>query len=212
MILVSMTLREREAMPRKALYTQRLADAFRPGSYGASNTSGINARVERSPLIFELSAWSEDIAPLNAGALEQLGLALTEPGKFATNQKVSMAWSGFRTWYLQYHEPPSTQRMQDTARWLSEKAGLVDKSAGLVRLLLSGESVAAVLARGAELDFRSDEFAVGCAISTQINYIAVHLSKIDIHCFAALVPRSELPSFWHWFLASAVEFGVVVEN
>lgn len=77
-------------------------------------------------------------------------------------------------------------------------------------LLLTGEHIAAVMAKLCGVDLRAEAFPVGAVAQTsaaRINVIVVNLPEGELPCFQILCDRASVSYFWDALLDAMAEFG-----
>ena len=95
---------------------------------------------------------------------------------------------------------------------LAGSAVLIDQGHARAVLTLSGSEARDTLAKGFEIDLHPRAFRPGDAAVTVAAGIAAVLWQIDDRpTYGIAVPRSMADSFWHWFTASAAQYGYRVE-
>jgi heterotetrameric sarcosine oxidase gamma subunit len=132
------------------------------------------------------------------------GLALTDGPQRSTAEEVSALGIGPGRYLFLGVETEAV------AAHFSGLASISDHADGYAVFSLCGPQVRDVLAKGVALDLEA------CAPSdvavTSIAHIGAILWSTGDDTFVVAVFRSYAGSFWHWLVASAGEFGLVVED
>lgn len=144
------------------LTTETLLDGARIAHGGAALTE-----AARTPLHW-LAPFPSREAAFGATLEAAHGLAWPAPGKVTRAEGMEARWAGrAQALLVGVAEPASA---------LAAEGAVTDVSDVYVRLLLSGEARAEVLARLVPLDLRADRFGAGATARTLLGHIAAHLT------------------------------------
>lgn len=99
-------------------------------------------------------------------------------------------------WFVVGDQPISAGELTETVQKLKPHADVIDQSHGRVRLAIAGAKAVSLLAKGAAVDLASNAFPVGCATTTLIGHIAVHVTRVSENGFELMVLRGFAESLW----------------
>jgi sarcosine oxidase subunit gamma len=138
---------------------------------------------------------------------QRLGMALVDGPVRSAAEARAMLGTGPGTWLMiaENVAPDWAERIADDMAGL---ASVFDQSSGYAILRLSGAEAAAVLRKGAFLDFHVDAFPPGSVAVAVIEHIGAILWRLDETVFEIVVFRSFASSFWHWLVTAAASIGV----
>lgn len=150
------------------------------------------ARIRLSPLpegtVLQILGSEDDVARLRDKAAE-FGLSCRPNGP--------------KDWFLVSDNPSFVPPFTHFVSAFAPSA-VVDQSHGRVRIVIEGEAVEAVLAKGTGLDLAG--FSVGCATTTLIGHIATHLTRTAPNRFELMVLRGFAETLWHDLETMSREF------
>ena len=144
------------------LTTETLLDGARIAHGGAALTE-----AARAPLHW-LAPFPGREASFGAALEAAHGVAWPEPGSVTRGEGVEARWAGRAQALL--------VGVAVAGAGLAAEGAVTDVTDVYVRLVLSGETRAAVLARLVPLDLRADRFSDGATARTLLGHIAAHLT------------------------------------
>lgn len=144
-----------------------------------------------------------DVARL---VLSAHGVQLPETPRAVEASDATFVWSGPAHWLV------LTARAADlearVQHHLGDTASVFDQSDSRVLLELSGPRARDVLAKGVPIDLDPAAFRVGDAAITTATHLSLVLWQVaDAPVYRLLATRTYFGSVWHWFAASAAEYG-----
>ena len=184
-----------------------LADALKPGTYGAVGPKGPGIEVR------ELKALKAvQVAAFDAGrAAAAIGTTLGSPAPasrngVATAGEAAVLWTGPGRWLV--IEPES----RDLASLLAHDcpadiAAITDLGHARTALRVEGRNVRDLLAKLSTLDLDPVAFPAGTCAQTQFGHIGVLLYCRVQDGFDVFLPRSFAVSAWESIIDAALEFG-----
>lgn len=104
--------------------------------------------------------------------------------------------------------PLTDAELSDITRKLDKTADVVDQSAARVRILIEGESVRDMLAKGVPVDLHPDQFEIGFSATTLCGHIGVHLTRTGDNRFELIVTRSYAVALWESLIEMGLEYGI----
>lgn len=107
-------------------------------------------------------------------------------------------------WFFVKDAPTAHADLHALLGRLAPHAFGVDQTHGRVRIELSGQAVAQVLAKGTAIDFEG--MAVGQSAMTLIGHISVHMTRCAPDRFELLVLRGFAESLWDELIHMGAEF------
>jgi sarcosine oxidase subunit gamma len=184
-----------------------LAEALKPGVYGAVGTAGPGVVIsELKPLTaVQVAAFDAERAASAVGSA--LGVpAPSARNGVATAGDATMLWTGPGRWLV--IEPES----RDLASLLRDHcsgdvAAITDLSHARTTLRVEGPKVRDLLAKLGTLDFDPAAFPPDTCAQTQFGQIGVLLYCRAHDVFDVFVPRGFTVSAWETVLDAALEFG-----
>lgn len=180
-----------------------------PGRHGfAGAPPGLYARVMEPLGIASLAAHRDAGARLVKAAWDGFGLSLPSRPEFARAPGLRAVWAGPERWLIVAEG--------DVEAALTEKLGacatVTDQTDARIVLHVSGPRAADALAKGIAVDLHPRIFHTGMAAMTLAGDVPVLLWQEDAApTYALAVPRSYAGSVAGWLVASATEYGLVIE-
>ena len=180
-----------------------------PGRHGfAGNPPGLFARVMETLGVASLAAHRGAVPALTAAAMAAFGLALPATPGFARAPGLRAIWAGPERWLVVAEG--------DVEAALTEKLGahatVTDQTDARAVLHVSGSRAADALAKGVGLDLHPRAFQPGMAALTLAADVPILLWQEDAApTYALAIPRSYAGSVAAWLVASAAEYGLVIE-
>ena len=186
------------------------ADLWQPGHFGRTDGGpGVSVSEPRRCAAATLMARKGKSGELLVAAAA-FGVELPRRPAWAAGGDLTFIWTGPEQWMVR-----GLARFTDIEADLAGLAGsgvLVDQSHARAVLTLAGGSARDTLAKGFEVDLHPRAFKPGDAAVTVAAGISAILWQIDDRpTYGIAVPRSMAGSFWHWFTASAAQYGYTVE-
>lgn len=179
--------------------------ASRTGSFGATPAEGGGIRISAHPR-------ASIIQVLGAPGSGDLAALLDGP---ARAQGAHVRSSGPGQWLVVAHtlDDPSAQRAAIAAleQALAGRAALVDQSHGRLPIVVEGEAIERVLAKGSPVDLRLAAFPCSASATTLLGPFSVCLTRITATRFEILVARTFAESLWHDLIDMSREYGVSAE-
>ncbi|WP_246752871.1 sarcosine oxidase subunit gamma family protein [Sinorhizobium sp. BG8] len=126
--------------------------------------------------------------------------------KAAGQESNAVRAAGPGQWLLVTTSALSAQAIDDLGAALSGKAAIVDQSHGRVRILIEGEAVEAVLAKGMPVDLAPSNFPVGKSVTTMIGHLSTHVTRMQDNAFEIIVTRSFAETLWEDLVTMAGEY------
>lgn len=139
------------------------------------------------------------LAPLTDGHVVML---LTRVGA-AVPEASGLRAAGPGQWLMVGDAPLRPQDLADLGDRLPDVA-VSDQSHGRVRIAVSGDKAAALLAKGTAVDL--DALPAGQSVTTLVGQIGVHLTRIGEASFELIVLRSFASALWHDLEAMAAGY------
>lgn len=142
------------------------------------------------------------LSPLPEGTVVQiLGPAARADDVRAAVAGLSLRDNGPGQWFAVGDEPGNFAELAAT---LPDGFAAIDQSHGRVRIVVEGDVVEAVLAKGTGVDLAL--FETGRSSTTLVGHVAVHLTRISGDRFELLVTRSFAESVWTDLKTMAAEY------
>lgn len=191
-----------------------MADAntfeFRPGRLGqAQGPAGVTlAEVTDFGLASVLArkGRAADVARLIQSAH---GVQLPVSPRVVEAGDASFLWSGPSHWLVLSAQ--ATDLESRICGHLGDAASVFDQGDSRILLELSGRRARDVLAKGVSIDLDPAVFRRGDAAITTATHLSLLLWQVsDAPVYRLLTMRTYFGSFWHWFAASAAEYGCEV--
>jgi len=183
-----------------------------PGRHGApAGEAGVEVTVRSDLALATVMARKGRETELKRRVDEAFGLdPPTRPSRVAAGP-LAFAWAGPGHWLASQEAIDGREFERRIRRELADVAAVSDQSDGRIVIRVGGARVRDALAKGVMIDLHSRAFAPGGAAVTSVAHIGVHLWQLDAApTYELAVFRSFGAAFWHWLIASASEFGVIV--
>ena len=178
-----------------------------PGHHGV-NAIGLYARVMETRGVASLAAHLGAGDAVIAAARQQFGLDLPRTPGFSRAPGLRAIWAGPGRWLIVAEGDVEA----NLAEQLGAHATVTDQTDARTVIHLSGPRAADTLAKGVGLDLHPRAFRPGMAALTLAADVPVLLWQEDAApTYALAIPRSYAGSVAAWLVASAVEYGLVVE-
>jgi len=141
------------------------------------------------------------------------GLPLA-PNTSSAGGAVTACWLGPNEWLIIL---PAAAADATMANLQQAMAGLffalTDVSGGQTIVVLSGDNVLDVLAKGCSLDLHAHEFGVGQCAQSHLGKAPIFLHKIDDQPTIELVVRRSFADyFWLWLETASAEYGLRIDR
>lgn len=176
--------------------------------------SGVIVNEQRSARFISINVLRGKLEALQIHFSEEFGLDIPEAPHRTSNGKISVSWAGPSRWIFSGtpdEMPSSHKQADDLATSLADIAAVVDLSASLVQLSVSGPRVRDALAKGITVDLHPRAFKTGQVAITSVAHIPIHLWQVaDAPVYEIATPRSSAESFWSWLQHSSAEYGLEV--
>lgn len=142
----------------------------------------------------------------------QFGIDLPTGPTWTAADGVTFLGTGPGKW-LAIHALQAAAFVQTLENKVEGLASVVEQSAGLGILRLTGPALAETLEKGVQIDLAPSAFPPGSVAVTSIAHIGVTLWKLDATpTFEIAVARSLSASFFHWLDTSASAHGLFVSD
>jgi sarcosine oxidase subunit gamma len=175
---------------------------------GISGEAGVTITPRHDLTLAYVIASANDQATTADLVSHQFGIELPLKPKAISRGDLTIVWSGPSQWLAVSREAGLVRRLMEE---LKGHAAITDQSDGRAVLVLEGDHVRDMLAKGCPVDLHPRSFSCGDAAVTVIAGIGVQLWQMeDGESFHVAVARSMAGSFWSWLTHSAAEFGVEV--
>ena len=188
-----------------------MADAhtfeFRPGRLGQAQGPAGVALTELTNFglasVLARNGRAADVARLIRSAH---GIELPTTPRAVEASDASFLWNGPGHWLVLSAQAPDLESR--IHRHLGDTASVFDQSDSRILLELSGPRARDVLAKGVSIDLDPAVFGRGDAAITTATHLSLVLWQVsDVPVYRLLTMRTYFGSFWHWFAASAAEYG-----
>ena len=132
----------------------------------------------------------------------------------ASAGKRTVCWLGPNEWLIILPEDEAASVTENLHKALAGLFfALTDVSGGQTVVVVSGDNVLDVLAKGCSLDLHAREFGIGQCAQSHLGKAPIFLHKInEAPTFELVVRRSFSDYFWLWFEAASKEYGLQVVN
>jgi methylglutamate dehydrogenase subunit D len=184
-----------------------------PGRYGAAaGDPGVSVALRTDSALATVMIRKGQGDALARRVGEAFGIEPPATPRRVTAGPIAFAWAGPGHW-LASHVGMEGRTFETRLRLeLADLASISDQSDARPLVRIAGVRARDALAKGVMVDLHPRAFAPGDAAVTSVAHVGVHLWQLDdVPTYEFAVPRSFAASFWHWLMASAAEFGVVVE-
>jgi sarcosine oxidase, subunit gamma len=145
-----------------------------------------------------------------AAARSVLGCALPlAPNTVAYSGHCTVFWLGPNEWLIVVPDGAATAMMAELQRALhGQFVAVTDVSGGQTIVVLRGEQVRELLAKGCPLDFHPRAFGPGRCAQSHLAKAPILLHQLDhAPTFELIMRRSFADYLWHWLRDAADEFG-----
>ena len=197
-----------------ALIPSALAGVAQVGRLGIQ-TGPVGVIVwERAPFgVAALSVLAGKREALAAAVSSAFGIPLPDPGKRMVGPKLALTGTGPDQWRAEAVDAPADGIEAFLRAALAPHAIVVDQSHAHIIVRLSGPRARELLAAGVSIDLHPRAFTVGDAAQTMVAHIAVSIwQTAPDPVYEIAVPRSLFTSFWRWLEASALRYGLEVQD
>lgn len=139
---------------------------------------------------------------------ENFGIELPEAGWSAAAPGATALWTQPGGWLVTAPRIEEGFLAGAIALAVEGHASVIDQSHGRITVVLEGDPVRAVLAKGCRLDLHPREFGPGRVAGTTIAQVNLLLHRPDERAlFELTVPSTLAEPFFHWLAESAAEYG-----
>lgn len=183
------------------------------GRYGvAEGAADVHATL-LAPAIAQVAAYrgtAHECRSRLAGYLG-VGVEALAPRRASFGRDRDAFWIGPDRWLIVGPNPEDLEAILGEA--LGASAAITGQSDGRFALRLAGSRVRACLAKGVSVDLHPRVFLEGdCApvLLSHLNCVIARRRGPDV--FDLVGPRAAAGDIWHWLLASAGEYGLVLET
>ncbi|MBV9522386.1 MAG: hypothetical protein JO010_06320 [Alphaproteobacteria bacterium] len=189
-----------------------LADAYRPGSFGAIPPAGPGLTIaERRPFaMVQVAAHRGAGEAVRAALGAALGVTPSAtPNRAAATHGMTVLWLGPERWLVAATGRPDGNLHDHLRRSIgSDQAAITDLGHARSVLRIAGRHARAVLEKGCSLDFHPRRFPPGCCAQSLLGHVAALFHAVDDEpSFDIYFARSFALSVWEWLAESAAEFG-----
>lgn len=177
------------------------------GHHGA-NATGLYARVMDTLGVASLAAHLGAGGAVTEAARQAFGLDLPQEPGFSRAPGLRAIWAGPERWLIVAEGDIEAALVEK----LGARATVTDQTDARTVLHISGPRAGDTLAKGVGLDLHPRAFAPGMAALTLAADVPVLLwQEDDAPTYGLAIPRSYAGSVASWLVASAVEYGLVIE-
>jgi methylglutamate dehydrogenase subunit D len=181
--------------------------------HGARDSNaGVTLAVRSGPALATVSVRRNQMDALAERVREVFGLQLAHVPKCVIAGPIAFVWAGPGQWLAMGDDengPTFEQRLRAT---LGNLASVNDQSDCHTIFRIGGWRARDALAKGVPLDLHPSVFGAGDAAVTTVAHIGAHFWQVDeTPIYEFIISRSFAAAFCDWLLASAAEFGVVVQ-
>jgi methylglutamate dehydrogenase subunit D len=184
-----------------------------PGRCGAAaGDPGVSVALRTDRALAAVTMRKGQGAALARRVGEAFGIEPPSTPRRVATGPIAFAWAGPGHWLVSHVGMEGRAFETRLRHELADLASVSDQSDARLLVRVAGARVRDALAKGVMVDLHPRTFAPGDAAVTSIAHVGVHLWQLDdVPAYEFAVARSFAASFWHWLMASAAEFGVVVE-
>lgn len=151
-------------------------------------------------------------AEVKCAVAAEFGVELPARPAIVYGKQMDALWSGPSQWLLTADTHDAGAIIARLEHVLKGLASVTDQSDARIEVRITGARVRDALAKVLGIDLDDAVFPTGCAATTGLAHIPVHVWRSaddDGHAaFALSAPRSYAGSFWHHLVAAASEFGL----
>jgi methylglutamate dehydrogenase subunit D len=174
--------------------------------------AGVTLAVRSGPALAAVSVRRNQTDALAGRVREVFGLRLVHVPRCVIAGPIAFVWAGPGQWLAMgdgEDGPKFEQRLRAT---LTNLASVNDQSDCRTIFRVGGRRARDALAKGVAIDLHPSVFGAGDAAVTTVAHIGAHFWQVDeTPIYEFIISRSFAAAFCDWLLASAAEFGVVVQ-
>jgi methylglutamate dehydrogenase subunit D len=174
--------------------------------------AGVTASEVRNVGLALVTARKGQRTALVEAARSTFGVELPDIPRRVGGHDIAFIWSGPDQWLAHVQRAP-VAGMEAILAPLASLSAIVDQSHGRTVLRTTGPRVRDALVKGFPIDLHPRAFKTGYTAVTSAAHIGAQLWQTDdAPTYEIAVPRGFALSFWHWFIASAAEYGLAVAH
>jgi heterotetrameric sarcosine oxidase gamma subunit len=175
--------------------------------------AGVTLALRSGPALATVSVRRNQMDALAERVREVFGLRLVHAPRCVIAGPIAFLWAGPGQWLAMgdgEDGPTFEQRLRST---LGNLASVNDQSDCHTIFRIGGRRARDALAKGVAIDLHPSVFCAGDAALTTVAHIGAHFWQVDeTPIYEFIISRSFAAAFCDWLLASAAEFGVVVQG
>jgi heterotetrameric sarcosine oxidase gamma subunit len=183
-----------------------------PGRTGAATGDpGVEVALCTDRALATVMARKDRGPELARRVADAFGLDLPAAPRRVAAGTAALVWAGPGHWLASLEGLEGRAFETRLRTELAELASVTDQSDARLIVRIGGIRARETLAKGVMIDLHPRAFTPGDAAVTSIAHVGVQFWQLDVvPTYEFAVPRSFAPSFWHWLMESAAEFGVTV--
>jgi len=178
---------------------------------------GVVVREMSGLALAVVTARKSRTAELAARLDDRFGVVLVDGPRCAGAKGIAFLGVAPSRW-LMVADSADSEFVERLSATLTDVAGVVDQSGGLVVIRLSGPRVLSAFEKGLAIDLDPSSFPVGAVAVTSVAQIGVTLwaapgvEPLASPVYMLAVGRSFAASFWGWLSEAAAEFGLGLDT
>ena len=163
-------------MVKKPIAETPLSGVLKKGQYGAKNPSLTLSEIIYDSTV-QVICYEDTERKLNTTLKKLLGVALPKPNTSVAFKKGRIMWAGVHRYHIVSSDKKLLKTLSDSTP--IKIASVVDLSHARAIYAITGMGTLEVLAKGASVDFKGDDFKRGTCVLTNMAHIGIMVDCLD---------------------------------